>query len=160
MTAPSFAKKPSYISDVRFSHTLSPDQASNSILFDNFSADIVAGGPPLAIRSFSIGFPVSDITSKADLSLDVRGALHLEAGATCTMVLRVLGETRVLDPLLDGESSGDFLKSIKLKMPAGSDDLRITLIIAVEQNAGKAVGQASLMVDSIDLAISPGQADT
>jgi hypothetical protein len=154
MTAPSFAKQPSYVSDVQFSYTLSPDQTSNSILFDNFSVDILAGGPPVAIRSFSIGFPISDMTSGADLALDVRGALHLDAGATCTMVLRVLGETRVLDPLLDGERSGDFLKSVKLKMPAGRDDLRITLIIAVEQNGSKAVGQATLTVDSIDLAIS------
>ena len=154
MTAPSFAKKPSYVSDVQFSHTLSPEQTSNSILFDNFSVNILAGGPPVAIRSFSIGFPVSDITSEADLALDVRGALYLEAGATCTMVLRVLGETHVLDPLLGGECSQDYLKSVKLRIPAGRDDLRITLFIAVEQNTSKAVGQASLTVDSIDLAIS------
>ena len=154
MTGPSFAKKPSYVSDVQFSHTLSPEQTSNAILFDNFSVEIFAGGPALAIRSFSIGFPISSITSDADLALDVRGALYLEAGTTYTMVLRVLGETHVLAPLLDGECGRDYLKSIKLRIPVGRDDLRITLIIAVEQNTSAAVGQASLTVDSIDLAIS------
>jgi hypothetical protein len=69
------------------------------------------------------------------------------------MVLRILGQTRVLDPLLDRECGGDYLKSVKLKIPAGSGDLRITLVIAVEQDSSK-VGQASLTVDSIDLAIS------
>lgn len=153
MTAPNFARKPSYVSDIQFSHTLSPDQTSNAILFDNFSVTILAGGPPMAIRSFSFGFPVSDITSGADLALDLRGALFLDAGATSMMVLRVLGETRVLDPLPDGEG-GNFGTSVKVRMPAGTDDLRITLIIAVEQKASATAGQSSLTVDSIDLAIS------
>jgi hypothetical protein len=142
---PSFAKKLSYTSDVQFGYTLSPEHKSNAILFDNFSVSILPAGPPIAIRSLSIGFPLIGVVYEAELAIDVRGAILLEPGTNGTFVLRVLGETRV--------QSGNFLKSLKLKIPAGSEDLRMTLIIAVEQGASKQLGQASLTVDSLDLSI-------
>jgi hypothetical protein len=152
---PSFAKKLSYTSDVQFGYTLSPEHKSNAILFDNFSVSILPAGPPIAIRSLSIGFPLIGVVYEAELAIDVRGAILLEPGTNGTFVLRVLGETRVLDPLSDPgrDQSGNFLKSLKLKIPAGSEDLRMTLIIAVEQGASKQLGQASLTVDSLDLSI-------
>jgi hypothetical protein len=157
VNGPKFGKKPSYISDVQLQHTLSPDHKSNSILFDNFSVSILPGGPSVVTRNLSIGFPIIEIVSETELAIDVRGAIFFEGSTKGTLVLRVLGETHVLDPLLglSSENPGDYLKSFRVKVPAGSEDLRITVVIAVEQGASKQLGQASLTVDSLDLSIGP-----
>jgi hypothetical protein len=157
MSGATFGKAPSYTSDVQFGHTHSPDHTSISILFTDFAVSILPGGPAVATRSLTISFPVLGVVSESALTIDVRGAVVLGPGTNVTFVLRVLGEAHVLDPLLDqgNEKSGNYIKSLKLKVPAGNENLNITLIIAIEQFAGKQVEQASLMVDSLDLAIKP-----
>jgi hypothetical protein len=156
-SGPTFGKAPSYTSDVQFGHTLSPSHTSISILFTDFAVKILPGGPPVAARSLTISLPVAGMVSESTLTLDVRGAIVLATGTNGTFVFRVLGESHVLDPLLDqgNDKSGNYTKSLKLKVPAGSENLNITLIIAIEQLAGKQLAQASLMVDSLDLAINP-----
>ena len=157
---PAFGKKPSYTSDVQFRHTLSPDDKTTAILFDNFSVSVLPGGLPFATRILSIGFPLVESVSELELAIDVRGAAFLEAGTNATLVFRVLGRTHVLDPILgpDDQNPGNYLKSFRLKVPAGSDDLRMTLVIAVEQGPSSRAGQASLTVDSLDASIGPADA--
>ena len=152
-----FGKGTSYISDVQFRQSLSPNNRSMSILFDNFSVSILPGGPPIATRSLSICYPLIEIASAAKLSIDMRGAIILEAETNATFVFRALGETHVLDPLLSSgnDKSTNYLKSFILKVPAGSEDLRMTLFIVVEQGTSKHPGQASLTVDSMDLSLGP-----
>jgi hypothetical protein len=132
---PAFDKKPSYVSDVRFSRALSRDNKSTAILFDDFFVSILPGGPPVASRSLSIGFPLVETVSEAELAIDVRGAAFFEGSTNGTCVFRLLGTTHVLDPLVgqDDETTGNFVKSLRVRVPVGSEDLRMTLVVLVEQ---------------------------
>ena len=121
----------------------------------------MAGGPPVASRSLSIGFPLIETVSEAELAIDVRGAAFFEGSTNGTCVFRLLGTTHVLDPLVgqDDETTGNFVKSLRVRVPVGSEDLRMALVILVEQGANKQPGQASLTLDSLDLSIGPPGAE-
>jgi hypothetical protein len=109
---------------------------------------ILPSGPPIATRSLSIGFPLLDTVSEAALAIDVRGFARFEAGTNGTLVFRALGETHVIDPLKSrrDKDPASYQSSLKIKVPARSEDLRITFFIAVEQGASKQFGQALLTV--------------
>ena len=72
-----------------------------------------------------------------------------------SFVFRVLGVSHVLDPLLEPGDDTNYQKDLNLKLPAASGNLHMSLFIAVEQSASQPLGQASLTVDSVELAISP-----
>jgi hypothetical protein len=153
---PTFGKAPSSTTEVQFRYVPSPNAKSISIPFDDFSVKILPSGPPIATRSLSIGFPLLDIVSESAMAIDVRGFARFEGGTNGTIVFRVLGETHVIDPLKSpcDKDPSTYLSSFKVKVPAKSEDLRVTFFIAVEQGASKQFGEALLTVDSIEGSIA------
>lgn len=153
--SPTIAKGASHVSDVRFSHTLSPDEKSISIIFDNFAVRLGPAGPPVATRMLSMTFPLAGGTVDAVAKVDFRGSAGLEAGATGTAIFRVFGETHVLEPLLGpGDANpGDYVKQLVLKAPAGSN-LDMTFVVIAERG-GNTRGDTAVTLDSIDISLGP-----
>jgi hypothetical protein len=149
-----FGKSASHVSDVRFNHTLSPDNKALTILFDNFSVQLRPGGAPVAARMVSLVFPLADVTTGAEVSVHLRGFATLEAGATGTVIFRAFGQTQPLEPLFERGDS-NFTKSLSLKVPTGSN-ADITLVLIVER--GNSDHDAIVTLDSIDIGIEPAAA--
>src|SRR5262245_17643122 len=123
---PAFGKTASHTSDVQFRHAIAPDNKSISILFDNFSAAVIPGGPPISTRLLSIVYPLTGVQSEMALKIALRGAVMLGVGTSSTFVLRALGLSCVLDPLLDSDDSKDYLKELIIKIPAETADLHMS----------------------------------
>ena len=151
--APAFGKAASYISDVQLRHTLSPDAKANAILFDNLTLRLAPGGAEIVTRTLSIAYPLAGITGATPLSFTVRGNVTMTDGdAGASLACRVLGETHVLDPLVEGKSSsGDFAKSLKLTVQPG-DNLKIVLLLVLERTRASGSAEALLAIDAIDMA--------
>jgi hypothetical protein len=159
VAGPTFGKTASYISDVQFRHSLSPDNRILSIHFDNLLVGIMPGGPPACSRTFTIVYPLVDAASEMELSIDFRGAVLPKTGVTGNLALLVLGQTRVLDPILDSDDAGSYTKSLRIRVPAGRSDLPMTFVLSVEQSDNKQPGQALLTVDSVDLALGAAEGE-
>jgi len=149
---PTIAKGASHVSDVRFSHSLAPDNKSISIMFDNLVVGLAAGGAPVAARTVSMTFPLAGGTADAAAKIELRGSAALEGGATGTVIFRVFGETHVLEPLLEpaDPNPGDFIKQLVLKAPAGSS-LDMTFIVVAERGGNQS--DTSVTLDSLDLSL-------
>jgi len=151
---PVFGKGASHVSDVRFSHLLSPDSKNNSIIFDNFIVRLEEGSLPVAARMISITFPLDGVNAETTAKIDVRGTATLDTGATGTVLVRAFGKTQVLEPLLDTPDpipEQPFLKELVFTVPPGSN-ADMTLVVIAER--GSNPGEARVTLDSVDISIA------
>jgi hypothetical protein len=140
-------------------HSLAPDNKGLSILFDNFLIRFPAGDQQIVTRTLSVAFPITGVKEEATLVMGVRGFVALGDGLSCSLIVRVLGETHVLDPLLgEGEKNpGNYTKDLSIKVPPGAD-LRMTFVIVLERDAANPAAEGQLVVDSVDLAFAAAAA--
>ena len=156
---PVFGKGASHVSDVRFTHALTPDQKTLSILFENFSIRLEPGGAPVAARMVLIVFPLTGGTADTMAKVDLRGAATLQAGATGTVIVRAFGETHVLEPLFDTANPGteeSFMKELTLKVPAGRNT-DMTLILIAERGPNLR-DETRVTLDAIEMSVGPAKA--
>ena len=146
-----FGKTASHVSDVQFRHTSSPDNKAITILFDNLNVSLAQLSAPIASRALSVSYPMSGGTAADKLRVRLDGALSLDSGAGATLIVRVLGETHVID-LSDVTVPGNFTKDFTISAE-GASDLRLTLFLLVERSNEKKGAEAMLTIDSIEAAI-------
>jgi hypothetical protein len=153
---PGFADAPAFISDLQMTHALSDDKKAISILFDNYTAQLVPGGLPVVTRTFSLVLPLKNATGGATLTGGVTGGGALTPGTGAMLIFRAGGVSHVFDPLFDSADDTGFTKPINLAVPAGGD-LRMTVILALEGSAADPKAGAQINIDAVDLTIGPGQ---
>lgn len=146
-----FGKAATHISDVQFRHSLSPDNKAVTIIFDNLNVAISQLSPPIATRTLSVSYPMAGGTAADKLLIRIDGALAAEAGTSSTLIVRVLGETHVID-LSDVTTPGNFTKDF-LVSAESARDLRLTVFLLIERSNQEKDGEAVLTIDSIEAAI-------
>lgn len=153
---PEFGRAPSFISDVQISHDVTEDKKVLQIFFDNFDAVLVPRGSPIATRTFSIVLPIKNMKAGARLTGGVSGTAKMTPGTAGTLIFRAAGISQAFDQLVDQGKEEGFMKELNLPVPAG-EDLRITIIIALEASSTDPNAEALVIVSAVDLQLGPGE---
>jgi hypothetical protein len=157
---PGFGNKTLHTSDVQYRFTRSPDNKALSVLFDNFSVNLVSGGGPApAIRVLPLRIPVSNAGKGATLRVQARGGLVCSAGATCLAILWLNGQTKVLN-LAKDKSAANYYAEAEFSLPGAEVYQAAIMLIAEREAKRKRLLQrnevtAMLGVDSLDFTIAP-----
>lgn len=151
---PGFGDTPSFISDVQFTHSISPDKKAITIVFSSFTAKLVPNGQPVLMRTLSMVLPLKNVPAGAKLTGGLQGGGVMHEGTGGMLIFRAGGVSHVFDPLFGpGETTG-FVKPISLVVPAAGD-VRMTIVLALEGSATNANAEADITVTSVDLLIGP-----
>jgi hypothetical protein len=157
--APGFVEKTLHTSDVQYRFTRSPDNKALSVLFDNFSVNLVSGGGATpAIRIVPLRIPVSNVGKGATLRVQARGGLVCPDGASCLAILWLNGQTNVLN-LTKDKAAANYYAEAEFSVPGAEVHQAAVILIAERQAKQKRLFKrdvtAMIGVDSLDFTIAP-----
>jgi hypothetical protein len=154
---PGFGNKTLHTSDVQYRFTRLPDNKALSILFDNFSVNLVSGGGPApALRVVPLRIPVANADKGATLRVQARGGLSCPDGASCLAILWLNGQTNVLN--LSKDKAANYFAEAEFSLPGAEVHQAAVILIAERQGKRKRMFRrdvtATISVDKLDFIIS------
>ena len=152
---PEFGSAPSFISAVQMIHEVSEDKKAIGINFSNFGAALVPRGSPVAMQTLSVVLPLKNMQAGARITGGVLGNGVMDPGTRSTLIFRAAGVSLAFDQLFAPGEDG-FTKEINLPVPPG-EDLRITIIVALEGSPTDPNAEAAVNVTALDLELAPGE---
>ncbi|MFZ5672815.1 MAG: hypothetical protein ACOZAM_07610 [Pseudomonadota bacterium] len=154
----SFGKALSFSSEQNTSYAPTDDKHAFSIDFNGLEIGLGRNpvATPIVTRSYSMVIPVSDADKGAEIPFNFQGyALCLE-GVNAYAVFSVNGQTSAVSFPPGHDDS--FVHTMKFKAPY-ADDLRVTILLSLERDAGHADAEGYLNVSQIDSETSPAAAE-
>ena len=92
--------------------------------------------------------PVENSAADLRITLDVRGSLQRDEGASAALVLIVNGQANALQ--VTEETDQDFLETFETTLSADTD-LCLSLVLSLDRDADEPALAALLTVDSLDI---------
>lgn len=154
----SFGKALSFSSEQNTSYAPTDDKHAFSIDFNGLQIGLGRNpvATPIVTRSYSMVIPLSEVDKGAEIPFNFQGyALCLE-GVNAYAVFSVNGQTSAISFAPGHDDS--FVHSMKFKAPY-ADDLRVTIFLSLERDAGHADAEGYLNVSQVDSETSPAAAE-
>lgn len=145
-----FGKVPPSKSNAGFDMGISDDRRAFTLTFSDLQAS--AGQQASAMRHFSLAVPLEGAKPKTEIEFTVQGFAFTTAGAAATLLFNVNGQSSVTDLPANTDKSVVLTTTFTAAAPA---ECRLTLVLLVGRDAGKAGAEATLTVSSIDAEVLP-----
>lgn len=149
-----FGKIPAYQGTEKLELGVSPDKRALTLTFGDFKAHVGGEGAkvPVASRLLNFVVPLEGDGKHVEIEFTVQGTQVLEEGATATLVCSVNGQTMTADFAPESDLSIERV----LKFAAdGPSECRLSILLLVGRDSGKADREGELGVMSVDAEILP-----